>query len=234
MYKIAIVEDDPVYVKQLKEFLHKYETENGEKFSVSEYSDGDFFVEKYKPEFDVILMDIEMPLLDGMSAAEEVRKVDEEVNIIFITNMPQYAINGYRVGALDYILKPVNYYPFSVSLQKALKKKKKKDEKYIVVGIKGGKKKMPISQIKYIEVMDHDLTVHTKDDNIACKGTLRELEEELKDYSFFQCAKGFLINLAFVDSVIGHEVIIGDERINISRSRYKDLLEAVNKYLDIV
>ena len=109
MIKIAIVEDEAMYAKQLEEFLHQYEAENHEAFDITIYSDGDQIVNKYKSQFDIILMDVEMKFMDGMSAAEEIRKMDSEVVIIFITNMAQYAIRGYAVDALDYVLKPVSY-----------------------------------------------------------------------------------------------------------------------------
>ena len=86
----------------------------GEKlpFSITHFSDGDEIALGYKGGYDLILMDIEMTFLDGMSAAEEIRRADPEVLIIFITNSPQYAIKGYAVQALDYILKPLSYYAF--------------------------------------------------------------------------------------------------------------------------
>ncbi len=112
MIKIAIVEDEAMYAKQLEEFLHQYETEKHEAFDITIYSDGDQIVNKYKSQFDIILMDVEMKFMDGMSAAEEIRKMDSEVVIIFITNMAQYAIRGYAVDALDYVLKPVSYFAF--------------------------------------------------------------------------------------------------------------------------
>ena len=122
MINIAIVEDEAMYAKQLQEFLHQYEKENGEVFNITVYSDGDQIVHKYKSQFDIILMDVEMKFMDGMSAAEEIRKVDTEVVIIFITNMAQYAIRGYAVDALDYVLKPVNYYQFCTKLSRAIQR----------------------------------------------------------------------------------------------------------------
>ncbi len=102
MIKIAIVEDEAMYAKQLEEFLHQYEAENHEAFDITIYSDGDQIVNKYKSQLILSLWMFEMKFMDGMSAAEEIRKMDSEVVIIFITNMAQYAIRGYAVDALDY------------------------------------------------------------------------------------------------------------------------------------
>lgn len=119
MIRLALVEDDELYRSQLREYIDKYSAASGEKFTVTEFSDGDEIALGYKAVYDIILMDIEMKFMDGMMAAEEIRKVDTEVIIIFITNSPQYAIKGYAVDALDYVLKPVSYYAFSQRLGRA-------------------------------------------------------------------------------------------------------------------
>lgn len=91
MIRLALVEDDELYRSQLREYIDKYSAVSGEKFTVTEFSDGDEIALGYKAVYDIILMDIEMKFMDGMMAAEEIRKVDTEVIIIFITNSPQFA-----------------------------------------------------------------------------------------------------------------------------------------------
>ena len=138
MIRIAIVEDEESYISVLKEYLERYKKESGEQIEVTVYHDGDEIAAFYRAQFDIILMDIEMKFIDGMTAAEEIRKVDSSVSIIFITNAPQYAIRGYEVGALDYILKPVSYFTFSQKLGRAVSKLKKRSRKWITIPVKGG------------------------------------------------------------------------------------------------
>ena len=128
MIRIALVEDDPAYAEQLLSYLKEYEKESKERISVQTFSDGEDIVTEYRADYDIILMDVEMKFMDGMSAAEKIRKMDTEVVIIFITNMPQYAIQGYKVNALDYILKPISYFSFSESMVRALAKVKTSGE----------------------------------------------------------------------------------------------------------
>ena len=90
MIRLALVEDDELYRSQLREYIDKYSAVSGEKFTVTEFSDGDEIALGYKAVYDIILMDIEMKFMDGMMAAEEIRKVDTEVIIIFITNSPHF------------------------------------------------------------------------------------------------------------------------------------------------
>ena len=151
MIRIAIVEDEHAYAMQLQEYLHQYEKDNGEAFEISLFLDGDEIVHKYKPQYDIILMDVEMKFMDGMSAAEEIRKVDTEVVIIFITNMPQYAIRGYAVDALDYVLKPVSYFAFTQRLSRAIGRMRKREMKTISVSIKGGTMRLDAANIYYVE-----------------------------------------------------------------------------------
>ena len=119
MLRIATVEDDANDLEALRTHLSRYEKENGLKFQVTEFRDGEDIVTDYSADYDLILMDIEMAFLNGMKAAE-IRELDKDVIIIFITNMPQYAIQGYKVNALDYMLKPISYFSFSESMGRAL------------------------------------------------------------------------------------------------------------------
>ena len=169
--------------------------------------------------------------MDGMSAAEEIRKVDPDVVLVFITNMPQYAIKGYRVDALDYILKPISYYPFSQTIKRAIGRRNRSDKSYLILGIKGGKQKVIVDEIRYIEVINHDLFVHTINGTIETKGSMREMTEQLKEKDFFQCNKGYLINLAYVDGMSGNDVRIGEDSLQVSRAKKKPLLDALNDYM---
>ena len=113
-------------------------------------------------EADLILMDIEMTFLDGMSAAEEIRRADPEVLIIFITNSPQYAIKGYAVQALDYILKPLSYYAFCQRMNHVRELLGRRQKHFLTVPCAGGVQKLDVSDIYYVEICDHDLLFHTK------------------------------------------------------------------------
>ena len=232
--RVAIVEDELYTRKEIKKLLEKYGTENGVSFQITEFADGDSITENYSSSYDLILMDVEMPFVDGMTASEEIRKVDQEVTIIFITNAPQYAIKGYKVGALDYILKPVSYYAFSESLKRAIMKIRARhpEDNYITISVKGGVRKIGINSIDYVEVIDHDLYFHVGTSLIETRGTIREVENQLAPYHFFKCNKGCLINLAKVTGYHRNDVIVGNSTLPVSRSRKKLLQEAIHAYLD--
>lgn len=230
MINIAIVEDEAFYAKQLSEFLRQYEKEKGEVFEISLFSDGDAIVDKYKAQFDIILMDVQMKFMDGMSAAEEIRKVDTEVVIIFITNMAQYAIRGYAVDALDYVLKPVSYFAFSQRLNRAIERMRKRRQKLITLNIKGGAVRLDAANIYYVESYGHNLIIHTASGNYESAGTMKTIEDKLSDMSFFRGNKGYLINLAHVDRISDGCAMVKGEALPLSRSRKKDFMEALTNY----
>ena len=120
MIRVAIVEDDAEVQGVLQEYVRRYTRQYGTEFEVSVFADGVDILEDYRAVYDIIFLDVEMKHLDGMTTAERIRQMDTEVILIFITNMAQYAIRGYSVGALDYVLKPVPYFAFSQQLLKAV------------------------------------------------------------------------------------------------------------------
>lgn len=231
MFRIAIVEDEDICISLLTEYLKKYEEDTGETFTITVYRDGDGITSTYKAQFDIILMDIQMKFMDGMEAAEEIRKMDSEVIIIFITNMTQYAIRGYQVDALDYMLKPVNYFAFSQKLDKALDKAKNRRSFYVTVAVKGGLQKVDVANLIYIESQRHTLFYHVGKDVLSSRGNMQELEQILESHGFFRSNKGYLVNLKYVDTVQEGCCVIGQEVLPIARARRKEFMEALTKYI---
>ena len=234
MLRIAVVEDDKTYAAQLKEYLVRYGTEKNQKISVALFPDGEDIVTDYSAEFDIILMDVEMTFMDGMTTAERIREKDNEVVIIFITNMPQYAIQGYKVDALDYVLKPISYFAFSQRIDRALPRVKKKEATYITVAQKGGKKKLNVDKICYVEVRDHDLIYHSTKGDIVTKSSMKEAEDTLGGTKFFRCNRCYLVNLEYVEDFRGNDVTVASDVIQVSRARKKAFMDALNDYMNEV
>lgn len=234
MLRIAVVEVDKTYAAQLKEYLVRYGTEKNQKISVALFPDGEDIVTDYSAEFDIILMDVEMTFMDGMTTAERIREKDNEVVIIFITNMPQYAIQGYKVDALDYVLKPISYFAFSQRIDRALTRVKKKEATYITVAQKGGKKKLNVDKICYVEVRDNDLIYHSTKGDIVTKSSMKEAEDTLGGTKFFRCNRCYLVNLEYVEDFRGNDVTVASDVIQVSRARKKAFMDALNDYMNEV
>lgn len=230
MIKMAIVDDEPMYAKQLVAFLHRYEEETQASFEIQLFTDGDEIVENYKAQFDIILLDIQMQFMDGMTAAEAIRKVDTEVIIIFITNLRQYAIRGYEVDALDYVVKPITYFAFSERLSRALKRLKKREQHTIVIKLRRGIARIDVADIAYVESQNHSLIYHLIGKNIETTGTIKDAESMLAEFDFCRGNKGYLINLAYVDSVQDSFAVVRGEKLLLSRPRRNAFMEALTNY----
>lgn len=224
--KVAIVEDNPECMDVLEKLLKRYEKENDVIIDITKFQDGDEIATYYKPNYDIILLDIEMKRLDGMSAAKKIREFDKEVIIIFITNMPQYAIKGYEVKAHSFLLKPVPYFAFSQEISYSITKIKSRKDKSLLLTTKDGVVRVNINEIFYVETMKHYLIVHEKNGDHTLRMPLKKIEGELNEGQFFRCNNCFLVNLDKVKGVKGDFVIVNNAELKISRPRKKEFLEA--------
>lgn len=231
MIRISIVEDDPNDLQQLIDCLQRYEREQPVEFSINSYDHPQAFLNAYQCDSDMILMDIEMPLFNGIETARQLRAVDPHVPLVFITNMAQYAISGYEVEAADYVLKPINYRRFVALLGRILRLRERNREKEIL--IKSGSKmiRTPVSAIYYVEIRDHLLIYWTRDGRIDSWGKLSEAEAELADHGFVRCNSANLVNLQHVTAVENGEVTVGGTVLPLSRRRRKGFTEEITRYL---
>ena len=174
---------------------------------------------------------VRLQAMDGMTAAECIRRLDQEVVIIFITNMPQYAIRGYQVDALDYVLKPLSYFPFTQRLERAILRLKSRKTDYLAVPIKGGVARIEVGDLCFVESQGHQLLYHTRTGSHPSTGTIQQAEEELAGMGFFRCNKGYLVNLEHVEGIRDGCAIVNGARLLISRGRKAAFMEALADYL---
>ena len=230
--QIAIVEDEPLFTKQLQSYIRRYEKESGKKICVTTFTDGEDITDHYSGDYDIILMDIQMQFMDGMTAAEKIRELDQEVIIMFITNMVQYAVRGYEVDAMDYVVKPVEYFAFSQKLDKAISRLKKHVSVFVSIPTEDGLQKLAVSELYYMESQGHYVRYRTARGEFLSRTSLKDLEDDMKEYGFFRCGKGFLVNMKHVDGISGGDCIICGERIPISRSKKNEFMELLLQYMN--
>lgn len=234
MVHIALVEDDRDCRQQIENYLQHYAQESGEEFKVCAFEDGDNIISSYKSQYDIILMDIQMKFVDGMTAAREIREMDDQVIIIFITSLAAYAVKGYEVDALDYVLKPVSYFAFAKSMDRAMARLRRRKRQYVFISNKNGTQRVDCARIYYIEADSHSLSYYTADGTLTGTGTMKEVESSLSKNYFFRCGKGVLVNLEHVERVEEGDAVVHGTTVQVSRARRKEFLAAFNRYINEV
>ena len=229
MLHIAIVEDEERYAAELEEFIRRYGEETSRQISVTHYQDGEDLVEDYRGGFDILLMDIQMKFMDGMTAAEKIRERDQEVQIIFITNRNDYAIRGYEVDALDYVLKPVSYYIFAKKLDKAFARIETRSGFTLTINTKTGLRRIKTTELYYVESDAHNLIYHTAKGDFVTRERMRDAEKILADKGFFRSNKCYLVNLQHVEGITDGCCEIEGEKLLISRARRNEFMTALTK-----
>lgn len=229
--KVAIVEDEAQCSADLREYVEQYCREHGLEAQIQVFSDPVSLVEWYQPVWNVILLDIKMPHMDGMAAAQRIRSADPAVLLIFITYMSKYAIRGYEVGALDFILKPVNYPKLAMRLRHVEEIVRRREKRFLLVTENGELYRVFTGDIHYIEVANRHIYIHTPGRVYTTNGTLADLEQKLYRQPFARCSQSYLVNLGHVSSVQRDTVFLDEGAVPLSRSKKKSFLQALSDYM---
>lgn len=229
--KIAIVENEENERSRLRGYIARFSAENNVFCSIDEYANGvDFLTDN--PGYDAVFLDIQMPLMDGMETAERLRKTDEEMQIVFVTNMAQYALEGYRVNALDFLVKPINYVDILLELKKIARIQCGQKEFMWITGA-GSYRKIDYSEIYYIEILNHTVTVHTKTEEIGFRGSLKDVESKLDKMQFSRPDNCYIVNLRYVKRIEGDRLFLDEgQELHISRARKKTFFTDLSRYIN--
>ena len=230
---IAWVEDSPETKDLAISFLRRYESEKHLSFDAHFYSDAEDFLTHYDHQFQAVFMDVLLGegKLDGMSAAAKLREIDDDVPLLFVTNMAKLVYKGYEVKAFDYILKPVTYPQFVMKMDRLMHEIEKRQENNIVINTRSGVAVIDVKKLVYIEVVSHKITYHTTDRTIEVNDTLKNCIKTFAPYHFMQCNKCYLINPSFVRRIENYNLYIGDEVLLISHPRKKEFTEQFMDYM---
>lgn len=227
--KVAICDDNTVELSNTKQQLEK--AYKSLELCIRTFGDGNELIKCIEKEkFDLIILDIEMPTIDGLSVAKKLRALGQTTAICFLTSHLEYALKGYEVNAIRYLMKPVKAEQLAEIVQYLIAKdastKKvmlKEDEDVAFVAVE---------DILYLEARNQDIRIVTADKEYMRRYNMHDYEEELREWFFVRCHRSYLVNLAHVAGISEKEVVMdNEERIPVSRTKVKKLKELLMNYV---
>lgn len=232
MFKIAICDDEDILIEVLKENLERYGAETGRELCIFSYHDGSELLQNYQPDFDLIFMDIKMEKLDGLKTAEELRRMDSTVGLIFLTSLKRYVWKGYEYGAVNYLLKPVKYGVLKMELDRFFVRCQGKEEPYLSFANSSGKYRVLYKNLQYAETCKRNVLLNFEGQEQVIYKNMKEISALLETQpQFARCHQSFVVNLTFVKSVAGLELTMTSGRnIPISQPRRRGFMIKMTDY----
>ena len=226
-YKIAICDDTEVDRNYIKDIVSNWARQSGHSVDICLFSSAEEFLFEYEEDksYQILLLDIEMGKMDGVTMAKKIRKTSDSAQIVFITGYSDYIAEGYEVSALHYLMKPVKEDKLFEVLDRAVKKISK-DGKMLILESGGEIDMVPIYRIRYVDVRANYITVHA-DKDITVKKTLSEIEKEL-DERFFRVGRSCIVNLTCISRVTKTDIYFNDGgSVQLPRGSYEKVNRAI-------
>lgn len=233
MYRALIVEDDAEAARTLRAHLVRLGAEKGESFSIEVVTSAVELLEGKHPA-DIYFLDIGLPGINGMEAAQLIREEDQITPIIFVTDLAQYAVQGYAVDALDFMLKPVSYEDFALRMNRALAVLSRNTSDAMSIPCAGGTRIVRITDIVFIEILHHDLYWHVsgEDEPLRMRGSISAAAKELGPEQFCQISASHLINMSHVARIQASSVLMDDgSELFFTRTKKREAMVALTRYI---
>lgn len=203
----------------------------GLKLYIVTYADGSELLQNYPMDIHLIFLDICMTHTNGLETANAIRKMDSKVSIIFLTSMAEYALDGYKYNATNFIIKPIQYIRLKEELDRWQAVSQRESKAYILITNDIGKHKVFLDNLQYIETFGRNLMVHTDSENMIAYRKLKEFEAELPDTSFIRCHTSYIVNLFYIKQARKLEIeLVNGKIIPISQPKRKLVMERLAAY----
>ena len=231
MFRVAICEDEKVILDFESSLVNKWAAGRGCSLELDAYISAEQFLfeSEDKAPYDVLIFDIQMKNMNGMELAKTLRRRGYDAVIIFITGVPDYAIEGYEVGAVRYILKPVKEEVLKGLLDSAWAERQKKAEDFFLLGQGADLEKISFDNIIYIEANGHYVHLKGKDFEREWKASFSDTTADFEGRNFFCLRRGLMVNLKHVARITRTDCQL-DETLPVARGIYKELNEAFINY----
>lgn len=229
-YRVAICDDCAKDAEFVQGILSKWAAERQVDIQTECFPSAESFLFRYAEDkaWDILLLDIEMGAMDGVTMAKRVRQDNEAVQIVFITGYSDYIAEGYEVSALHYLMKPVNEVKLLEVLNRALEKRKQ-EERCLNLELSGEMVRIPFYEIRYLDVHQNYITIHCKQE-YTLKRSLSSIEKEL-DGRFCRVGRTMIVNLKYINRVTKTDVYLSDDTVlPLPRGAYEPLNRAIINY----
>lgn len=231
MITVAICDDSKPMLESMKTCLEEYGNTINHELHIFSFESGEELLNNYNCRYDIIFLDIKMPGMSGIEAAEKIREKDKKVIIIFLTSLIQYALDGYKVNASNYLIKPIQKKRLKMEMDRWISELEQKEEPFITVRNDSGTYKILLKLIRYVETYNRNLLIHTTRGNIICYWKLKDLENKVSHYGFSRNHSSFLVNLFFVENIEKMDIRLSTgELIPIGKSKKKEFMEQLASY----
>lgn len=234
MFYIALCDDNPYDLKIESEYIHELKKQH---FNIEDiYIDNGYeLTEMYKNgrRFDLIVLDMCMTPMNGMETASIIRQFDKEVPIIILTSSVEYAIEGYKINAFRYLLKPVNNEEFLELIKEILFKLSRRNNQYFIFTNENGLNKIPLENIYYFESNLRTIYLKSKEGPFSFTGKISEIEAQLKSLGFVRVHKSYIVNLKYVCNLFREFILLeNSDQILLSKHRRKEVSQQLMNYME--
>ena len=231
MINIGICEDELHYRVNIKDMLGDILSTYSINYKIYEFSSGEELLSNYPKDLDILIMDIQLKIINGMDTARKIREFDQNLEIIFMTSFSEFMQEGYEVKAYRYILKPISERKISRNILPCINEIMKKKNNYLTINVKNYVDRIKIDSIVYIETDRPNILIYTNDNKYTTKMSISKIDKILREHGFFRCHNSYIVNLKLVESMNSNTLKIGEKYIPISKYRVKELKLALTNIL---
>lgn len=231
MFNIVVCDDEKIFREKIKDYLQRYQKENEIFFCIKEFNEGRELINHMPEVVDILFLDIKMETINGIQVARKIRTFNEWTPIVFLTSATQYALEGYKVNAFDYLIKPISYEKFERVLSKILKKISNKNNKFLTIRSNSIWYRINISDIVFVETLKRHCVIHTMYESYISTKKLKDIENDLDKNNFFRCNSGYIVNFDYIEKIVGSDIYLSNQDIiTVSRPRKKMFISKITEY----
>lgn len=230
--RIAICDDNKAIIDSVRKALMQC-INNNSNYKIDEFYSGESLLNYYNKggRYDLIFLDIQMEEINGINTAFNLKRLHKDVMLIFLTGHSIYVREAFTVQAFQYLTKPVNQEEIIKEFRRAVEHYKLNHTKYKIED-KRNTVYIEISNIIYMEVRNHMITIYTEKGEYIVKGKLKDEENKLSKYDFVRCHQGYLVNMQWIHAIYEDNIQLKTGiSIPVSRRMRKNVINIFSNYI---